>query len=132
MTSTATPPSAPPPTTPTALPTIVPKHSASPIVAGTLTIIAGIASFFIGIAMSIGGWVWTSYFGLHGAGETIGSLSPLWIIVGIVSFVGGIFALRCRVWGLALVGTICALIFPVTLLGILGIVFIVIGKQEFK
>jgi hypothetical protein len=88
------------------------------------------------------------------------------IILGIIAIVGGIYALRRRVWGLALVGSICALIVPVTLVilvmsfsidagaaigeinltipeilagftilaitGILAIIFVIMGKREFK
>jgi hypothetical protein len=55
-----------------------------------------------------------------------------WIILGIVSIVGGAFALRRKTWAMALAGAICALMWPMSLLGILAIVFVAISKQEFK
>jgi len=45
--------------------------------------------------------------------------------------VGGVFALRRRFWGLALAGSICALS-GATVLGILAIVFVVMGRSEFE
>jgi uncharacterized membrane protein len=57
--------------------------------------------------------------------------APL-IVLGIVAIVGGIYALRRRLWGLALAGSICALLGPWALLGILAIVFVSLGKGEFE
>jgi hypothetical protein len=66
------------------------------------------------------------------------------IILGIIAIVGGIYALRRRVWGLALAGSIALVvigIFPIFLtknfigfviLGILAIIFVVLGRREFK
>jgi len=45
--------------------------------------------------------------------------------------VGGIYALGRRVWGLALAGSICALV-GFGILGILAIIFVILGKGEFK
>ena len=81
----------------------------------------------------------------------------MWILGGIaiiIAIVGGIYALRRRVWGLALAGSICALFcMPIqiywifasfTILGmlagftilaipgILATIFVILGKGEFK
>ena len=61
-------------------------------------------------------------------------LVKLWIFGGIaiiIAIVGGIYALRRRIWGLALAGSICALVgFGIP--GILAIIFVTKGKREFK
>jgi hypothetical protein len=82
----------------------------------------------------------------------IAELVGYWIFGGIVvtvPIVGGIYALRRRAWGLALAGSICALILPISwaflfvwgglvvfailgILGILAVTFVVRGKREFK
>jgi hypothetical protein len=54
------------------------------------------------------------------------------IILGIVAIIGGIYAIQRKLWGMALAGAICAIIGPSALLGILAIIFIAIGKPEFK
>ncbi len=69
------------------------------------------------------------------------------IILGIIAIVGGIYALRRRVWGLALAGSIALVgfvgfrilrIFPIEplvgfgIVGILSIIFVSLGKREFK
>jgi len=65
---------------------------------------------------------------------------PLFIVLGLIAIVGGIFALRRRVWGLALAGAICAL-FPfhpygsliwTPVIGILAILFVALSKNEFS
>jgi len=63
----------------------------------------------------------------------LGPLAAVLIVLGIVSLVGGIFAVQRRIWGVALAGAICALFPPpVIILGILAIVFVALGKREFK
>ncbi len=52
------------------------------------------------------------------------------IALGVVALIGGIYALRGRMWGLALAGAICAA--PVVPVGALAIIFISITKREFK
>jgi hypothetical protein len=60
---------------------------------------------------------------------TIGAV--LITIAGIIAIVGGICAFSRMMWGLALAGSICAL--PAGLiLGVLAIIFIVLGKREFS
>ena len=98
-----------------------------PTTAGILCIIAGAISVIIGIVIAaIGGIGW--FFGMPWF-SAIGA--PL-IIVGIIAIVGGSCALRRRIWGLALVGSICALLPPGTILGILAIIFVSLGKGEFE
>jgi len=52
-------------------------------------------------------------------------------VVSIVAIAGAVCAFRRRVWGLALAGSICALV-GFGILGILAIVFIGLSKSEFK
>lgn len=98
-----------------------------PTVAGILSIIAGAIGFFGGIVMATIG-------GIVGAAEGIfwfGTIGAPLIAIGIVAIVGGIFALRKRIWGLALAGAICAL--PCSwILAIPAIVFLALSKQEFR
>jgi hypothetical protein len=109
-------------------------------VGGILSIIAGVLSILWGIFVGT---------------EWLGSWPPLTAIaLGIIAIVGGIYALRRRRWGLALAGSICSLIgceifrlvplffswvlsshpylFDATILGILAIIFVLLGKHEFK
>jgi len=109
-----------------------------PMVAGILTIIAGSLGLLIGIGLAVG-------FGLMGImigmipgfpGGLLALIGIPGIILSIVAIVGGIYALRRRLWGLALAGAICALLFTLPFLGwilaILAIIFVSLGKGEFE
>jgi len=98
-----------------------------PTTAGILTIIAGIVGIGIGAFVTVmGGTIGA----LAGLGGILTALSAAPIGLGIVAIIGGIFALRRRIWGLALAGAILAC-FCFLPLGILGIIFVAMGKKEF-
>ena len=96
-----------------------------PTTAGILSIVAGTIGFIGGIVVVAVGEAVGALAGFFGLGA-IGA--PL-IAIGIVAIVGGVFALRRRLWGLALAGAICALC--VWILGIPAIIFIALSKREF-
>ena len=97
-----------------------------PTAAGILSIIAGATGFFVGIVVAAVGEIAGEAEGIFWFGA-IGA--PL-IALGIVAIVGGVFALRRRIWGLALAGAICSLP-SVWVLAIPAIVFIAMSKKEF-
>jgi hypothetical protein len=98
-----------------------------PTTAGILAIVAGAFQVIWGIiAATVGG----IGGGLIGMGWLSAIGAPL-IILGIVAIVGGVYALKRRIWGLALAGCICSLIGP-WILGIPAIIFVAMGKNEFK
>ena len=55
--------------------------------------------------------------------------SILLLLLGIVAIIGGVFALKRKVWGLALTGAICALFNWAGVLGILAIIFVAIARD---
>ena len=108
-----------------------------PTTAGILSIIAGIVGLLsgIGLAVGVGLALLRSLTDLvpRVPGEILAVFGIPWIILGIVAIIGGIYALKRRIWGLALAGSICASLHPLTwLLGIAAIVFTAIGKSEFQ
>lgn len=52
------------------------------------------------------------------------------LALGVVSIVGGIFALKRQRWGWALAGSICACL-SFVFCGVPAIIFICLGKEEF-
>jgi len=120
-----------------------------PTAAGILCIVGGAAWLIPSMLLAY------IYAGVgSGEGTTIS-------IVGIVAITGGIYALRRKIWGLALAGSICVLIFEILMPipwanffgegyynfwtpsfvavsvafgipGILAIIFVTKGKREFK
>jgi len=91
------------------------------IIAGSIGVITGIVVGLLGSFIgTILGVPWTGVFGVPS------------LILGIIAIVGGIYALKRQVWGLALAGSICALVGPWAILGILAIIFVSLGKGEFE
>lgn len=58
------------------------------------------------------------------------NLAVVAMVLGVIAIIGGISALRRRSYGLSLAGAICAL--PSTLLGILAVIFVALGRREFR
>jgi uncharacterized membrane protein HdeD (DUF308 family) len=98
-----------------------------PTAAGILAIIAGALHVILGIIIAAIGGI--AFFRLTAI------FAGPFLILGIIAIVGGIYALRREIWGLALAGAICAiipLILPWNILGILAVIFVSLGKREFK
>ena len=96
-----------------------------PMTAGILSIVAGGIGLISGlVAAAIGATTATTVlfgFGLIGIPS---------VVFGAIAIVGGIFALQRRIWGLALTGSIFALI-STWWLGILAIIFTALSQKEF-
>ena len=103
-----------------------------PTTAGILNIISGAIGLVFGILCGVLGISITMIPGIPA--EVIGILGgiaiPL-IILGIIAIVGGVYALKRSKWGLALAGSICSL-FCLWILGILAIIFVAMGRNEFE
>jgi len=107
-----------------------------PMVAGILDIISGAVGFIavagLIIAIGITGGFYipgTEYIPKFVPSLLTGIAVPL-AIFSILSLVGGIYALRRKIWGLALAGSIATVLFS-QLLGILAIIFIALSEEEF-
>lgn len=99
-----------------------------PTTAGILCIIAGTIGVISGIRVAALGGIIGAFFGM----AWLGTFGIPFIILGIFALIGGIYALRRKIWGLALVGSISALLGPWFVLGILAIIFVSLGKGEFE
>ena len=112
-----------------------------PKVAGILDIVAGAFGLFI-IAI----WaLWFTAFSFLSRMNTAefhdfpASFMAIFMIpfavfmsaAGILAIIGGVYALRRKKWGLALAGSIGAL-FSQLALGVVAIIFTVMGKNEFE
>ena len=112
-----------------------------PVAGGILNIVAGVFSLigFIIVIISIGvigsPSIW-NYSGMDAI--SAGVVQTVLVIVAIVTFItgvlpliGGIYSLQRKRWGLALAGSIAAII-GTTILGILSVIFIAMAKNEFE
>jgi hypothetical protein len=101
------------------------KTTWKPIAAGVLDVICGCCTLVGGLLFA--------YFVT--AASTMGSAG--WevfvfpTVAGIVAIVGGICAIRRKIWWLALVGSIAALL-PFWVLGIASLILIALSRDEFE
>ena len=117
-----------------------------PLVAGILDIVAG-ASRIIGAIVAILVILFFMPIAVTGGPGPVPDM-PNWMIpgvlssilimgvvfivlIGILSLVGGIYAIQRKKWGLALAGSIAA-IFGSSIIGILATIFTAMSKDEFE
>ncbi len=107
-----------------------------PLASGILDIVTGALSLLGSLVLALVLGVYFSYDAYAGESAAVGLWLLLFVplfIVSILAIVGGIFALRRKVWGLALAGSIGSILtlwaWP---LGVASVVFISISKREFE
>ena len=117
-----------------------------PTTAGIMTIISGCYGIGVGASVIQGasflnqllGDIWLGGMqvplDMGGIATAIAVFGTVFVVLGAIALIGGIFAVRRRVWGLALAGAILSLpLIPVgTVLGILSIIFLAKSKGEFE
>lgn len=105
-----------------------------PTAAGILCIIGGAIGLLLCLFWTLIALVLMGDPSVEGELSIDAPIVRFWIFGGIaiiIAIVGGIYALRRRIWGLALAGSICALVgFGIP--GILAIIFVIKGKREFE
>jgi hypothetical protein len=121
------------------------KKTWKPVVAGILDLIAGSVGLFaflgLLIAVIVTGWssCWVAFSGMI-PGFVPSILLIIAIVVGstsVLALIGGIYALQRSKWGLALAGSIAAVVASTALLGplpvgIAAIVLTALSKDEFE
>jgi hypothetical protein len=108
-----------------------------PKVGGILSIICGVAKIVLGIVFLIVAIdrqvVDLSYFEDDPLLPIVMIMYVIFMVIaGIVAGIGGIYALRRKLWGMALAGAILSSISYTGLLGIPALVFIALSRKEFK
>jgi uncharacterized membrane protein HdeD (DUF308 family) len=109
-----------------------------PAVAGILDIVSGFLGLLAGIFLTlapqfIGAISRMPRFGMHPQlpEAFYPGLGAALIVIGILSIIGGVYALRIKGWGMALTGSICATLCG-RLLGVVALIFTVLSKPDFK
>ncbi len=112
------------------------EKTSKSIVAGVFSIVAGIIGLGLValLLFSVRGAL--SIEDICGTGAFVLIILPSFLAVflficSVISIIGGIYALKRKTWGLALVGSIAAILvlFP---MGILAVIFIALSKKEFE
>ena len=103
-----------------------------PTTAGILALISGIIGCIYALVVTVeAGMPSEGHFSVSYIHADEIAKPVVLLVLGIVAIVGSVYAWRRKSWGLALAGSICALS-PVGVLGILAIIFVALGKGEFK
>jgi len=101
---------------------------------GIITLVAGIVGLVSGLMFMLTGANIETALTFPMTIEVLNGMPTL--IMGIIALAGGAFAMKRKVWGFAAVGAVLSIVATfnlgiVIILGILGIIFIAMGKQEF-
>ncbi len=109
------------------------KNTAQPVVAGVFNIIMGAFSMLGVLGIGVAAAVITPFQNAipFGMGLFFTAIAVPLAAIGIVSIVGGVFALQRRMGGGALAGSITTALISPHLLGIASIVLIILSRDEF-
>jgi hypothetical protein len=112
------------------------RHGSGPKIAGIWLIVTG--SIAVVVVLVTAFFLWAVAQGLAvGFGDPGNAPLPIILVIGlilavpgIIALIGGLNALKRRRWGLALAGSICAMLY-FNVLAVPALVFLVLSKKEF-
>ena len=102
------------------------QKTSKPVIAGILSIIAGALHIFGFLGIIIALVVVPANIGI-----ILAIVAFYLLATSILPLIGGIYALQRKKWGLALTGSIIAILGPL-ILGIAATIFIALSKDEFE
>ena len=110
---------------------IAKPQTAKPVIGGVLILLAGIGDIIAGIWFATVGTIFAGT--LEGipfwpASTMLQTCGIIWIILGLIAIIGGIFAIKREKFGLAIIGGVLTIY---TLLGLIGLILVAISKDEF-
>jgi hypothetical protein len=107
------------------------RNKKMPVVGGVLCIISGtVGLFWLIPAWGSGGSLWF--------GGEFWFCVVIQLVLSILAIIGGIFAMMRRMFAIAIIGAICAILaggilFAITFtIGLLALILIAIGKESFQ
>ena len=109
------------------------EKSWRPVAGGILGIIAGYANILLGGVGLFKGFVGLKLLGLAAISSGVGyGLGVALVALGIVSVIGGMFALARRAYPMSVIGSIASLFpSPAAIAGTLSVVFVGLGRDDF-
>lgn len=96
--------------------------------AGVLCVMAGVGQLSLGVVVAVGALFGEQLVGM----EWLVFVGIGLVVLGIMSIAGGVFAMKRRRWGLALTGSICALVAANIGLAIPAILLLSLAKDVFE
>jgi len=111
---------------------VVVEKTAKPIVGGILILIGALVGIAMGASLIWGGAMIVDisvYSG--GLAEILAICGIIWLVLGIIGLLGGIFAMQRKHFGLAIVGGIFSMLAGLFIFGLIGLILVAISKDEF-
>ncbi len=106
------------------------KRTCKPIAAGVIDIISGCFGILCAISLIIP-IVILEVLEVSFAEQILVAVAVICAIAGVLGIIGGTFALQRKFWGLALAGSIGALV-SIPILGIAAVILTALSRDEFK
>ncbi|MEM2943591.1 MAG: zinc ribbon domain-containing protein [Methanomassiliicoccales archaeon] len=118
--------------------------TAKPVVGGVLIIISGLMGVIVGLSLAVlSGEIMEMIEDMYGPDIVAGlegiltACGVIWFIIGLIAVIGGIFAIRRKKWGFAVVGGVLALLtigpwLLGSILGLIGLILVAISRNEFS
>lgn len=112
------------------------KQSALPIVGGVLILIGALLEVLMGLAIvgSIGAldsFMLVDVEGIDAFQDIVTVCGIIWLVMGLIGILGGIFAITRKHFGLAILGGVFAL--PgFGVFALIGIILVAVARKEFK
>ncbi len=106
------------------------KKGILPVVGGVLVIIAGLVELASGGILISGGEFLGGFDLGTGVHNILTVCGVIWIVLGIVALLGGIFAIQRKHFGLAILGAILGL-GGYFIFALIGIILIAVGREDF-
>lgn len=103
------------------------EHACKSTAAGVLCIISGALLLSFGTVVVGAGGVIVEIIGLG----WLTFVGIALIALAVLAIVGGVYAFKRRMWGLALTGSICVLITGNVVFGIPAVLLVSLGKDDF-
>lgn len=103
------------------------KETVMPVIGGILILLASLGYIAMGalVAVAGGSLIWFD-MGASGAAVACGAVM---LVLGIIVLLGSIFAIQRKHFGLALIAGILTI--P-SILGLVGLILVIVSKDEFK
>jgi hypothetical protein len=114
------------------------NRTSMPVAAGIICIVVGalslIGSFFLALFVSVmtTSTYWDGTITAESASAIAWAIFFPYFIICVLAIIGGVFALRRKMWGMALTGAICCLLTFTVLAGVAAIVLVALSKKEFN
>ncbi len=113
------------------------KKTALPLVGGIMILVGGVIALLAGIGLvgSVGAFDAFMIIDVEGVDmleDILTACGVIFIILGLVAVLGGVFALMRKHFGLAILGGVFALIAGLFIPGLIGLILVGMSKDEFE